>query len=268
MLLGALVGAGVPLEVLQDAVDAVVARAGHAARRAGHPRRLRRHPRATSRSPTRCSTAPGATSAPCSSAARRRGARPRARVFERLAVAEARVHGTTRATCTSTRSARSTRSPTSSACAPGFVHLGRRPRSWSRPSRSARARSSGAHGPLPVPPPAVAELLRGVPSYAGPAARREELCTPTGAALLTTLATAWGPQPAMTAAADRRRRRRPRPRGACQRAAAARRRARQPASDGQRRPAAARDQRRRPRPAGVAVGHRRAARRPAPATPG
>jgi len=49
---------------------------------------------------------------------------------------------------------------------------------------------------MPVPPPAVAELLRGVPSYAGPGTA--ELCTPTGAALLTTLATAWGPQPPMT----------------------------------------------------------------------
>ena len=57
----------------------------------------------------------------------------------------------------------------------------------------------GAHGTLPVPPPAVAELLRGVPSYAGPpGAPSQELCTPTGAALLTTLATAWGPQPSMT----------------------------------------------------------------------
>ena len=60
----------------------------------------------------------------------------------------------------------------------------------------------GAHGTLPVPPPAVAELLRGVPSYAGPpGAPAMELCTPTGAALLVTLATAWGPQPPMTTAA-------------------------------------------------------------------
>jgi uncharacterized protein (TIGR00299 family) protein len=54
----------------------------------------------------------------------------------------------------------------------------------------------GAHGPLPVPPPAVTELLRGVPSYAGPGSG--ELCTPTGAALLTTLATSYGAQPSMT----------------------------------------------------------------------
>ena len=52
---------------------------------------------------------------------------------------------------------------------------------------------------MPVPPPAVAELLRGAPSYAGAAGSPAmELCTPTGAALLTTLATSWGPQPAMT----------------------------------------------------------------------
>lgn len=55
-----------------------------------------------------------------------------------------------------------------------------------------------AHGRLPVPVPAVAELLAGAgaPVAAHPAAM--ELCTPTGAALLVTLATAWGPVPAMT----------------------------------------------------------------------
>jgi uncharacterized protein (TIGR00299 family) protein len=55
-----------------------------------------------------------------------------------------------------------------------------------------------AHGRLPVPAPAVAELLAraGAPLAAHPAQR--ELCTPTGAALLTTLATDWGPPPAGT----------------------------------------------------------------------
>ena len=52
-----------------------------------------------------------------------------------------------------------------------------------------------AHGSLPVPVPAVVELLRGVPSFAGPVAH--EACTPTGAALLRFLADDWGPQPAM-----------------------------------------------------------------------
>jgi uncharacterized protein (TIGR00299 family) protein len=58
---------------------------------------------------------------------------------------------------------------------------------------------TSAHGTLPVPPPAVLALLTGVPSYAGPpGAPATELCTPTGAALLTTVATSYGPQPAMT----------------------------------------------------------------------
>ncbi|MGH3354476.1 MAG: nickel pincer cofactor biosynthesis protein LarC [Nocardioidaceae bacterium] len=52
-----------------------------------------------------------------------------------------------------------------------------------------------AHGALSVPVPAVVELLRGVPTHGGPA--DVELCTPTGAALLVEWVDAWGGQPAM-----------------------------------------------------------------------
>ena len=54
------------------------------------------------------------------------------------------------------------------------------------------------HGVLPVPVPAVLQLLRasGAPSYGGDVAF--ELCTPTGAALVTTLTASYGPMPAMT----------------------------------------------------------------------
>ncbi len=54
----------------------------------------------------------------------------------------------------------------------------------------------GAHGPLPVPAPAVLALLRGVPVLAGPVPH--ESTTPTGAALLATLVSRWGPLPALT----------------------------------------------------------------------
>ncbi len=52
-----------------------------------------------------------------------------------------------------------------------------------------------AHGRLPVPTPAVTQLLQGMPTFAGAVAH--EACTPTGAALLAFLADDWGPQPAM-----------------------------------------------------------------------
>jgi len=52
-----------------------------------------------------------------------------------------------------------------------------------------------AHGALPNPAPAVVELLRGVPTVGRDVA--VELTTPTGAAILAALATAFGPPPAM-----------------------------------------------------------------------
>jgi len=53
-----------------------------------------------------------------------------------------------------------------------------------------------AHGTLPVPAPATLALLRGVPVYSRGVAA--ELVTPTGAALITTLADEFGPMPALT----------------------------------------------------------------------
>lgn len=55
-----------------------------------------------------------------------------------------------------------------------------------------------AHGRLPVPTPAVVELLAAARAPLAHHPARMELCTPTGAALLATLATGWGPPPAGT----------------------------------------------------------------------
>ena len=56
-----------------------------------------------------------------------------------------------------------------------------------------------AHGILPVPAPATAYILNGVPMYGG--AVKGELCTPTGAALLKHFATRFGDMPVMRTAA-------------------------------------------------------------------
>jgi pyridinium-3,5-bisthiocarboxylic acid mononucleotide nickel chelatase len=52
-----------------------------------------------------------------------------------------------------------------------------------------------AHGTYPVPGPATAELLKGVPIYSKDV--EGELVTPTGAAIISTLAEGYGPMPTM-----------------------------------------------------------------------
>jgi pyridinium-3,5-bisthiocarboxylic acid mononucleotide nickel chelatase len=52
------------------------------------------------------------------------------------------------------------------------------------------------HGVMPVPAPATAQLLKGVPL--GASSIKAELTTPTGAAILTTLVQQWIEQPVMT----------------------------------------------------------------------
>ena len=52
-----------------------------------------------------------------------------------------------------------------------------------------------SHGQFPIPPPAVAELLKGVPFYATEI--KGELLTPTGAAIITTVCSDYGPIPEM-----------------------------------------------------------------------
>ena len=56
-----------------------------------------------------------------------------------------------------------------------------------------------AHGVLPVPAPATARLLQGKPTYSNGV--QKELVTPTGAAIVATLCTHFGPQPAMSVSA-------------------------------------------------------------------
>ncbi|MBR6021645.1 MAG: nickel pincer cofactor biosynthesis protein LarC [Kiritimatiellae bacterium] len=57
-----------------------------------------------------------------------------------------------------------------------------------------------AHGVLPVPAPATACLLEGIPAFGDPVLARE-LCTPTGAALLRRFVGRWGAMPPMVASA-------------------------------------------------------------------
>ena len=65
----------------------------------------------------------------------------------------------------------------------------------SSPLRVGTGMTEMAHGRFPIPPPAVAELLKGKPIYAGDL--EGEFVTPTGAAIITAVCEQFGPVPPM-----------------------------------------------------------------------
>src|SRR6266542_723436 len=65
----------------------------------------------------------------------------------------------------------------------------------SSPLRVGCGMTEMAHGRFPIPPPAVAELLKGKPIYAGDL--EGEFVTPTGAAIITTVCDRFAALPAM-----------------------------------------------------------------------
>ncbi|MCW2758836.1 MAG: hypothetical protein JWO46_2582 [Nocardioidaceae bacterium] len=196
MLLGALLGAGVPLDVLQDAVSAVspepVALSVEQVTRNGFAATRCHVAVADSQTHRTWSDVRALLEAADLDPAVRDAALA---TFARLAEAEGAVHGTPADQVHFHEvGALDAIADVVGACA-GVHHLGIDELVVS-PVAVGGGHVATEHGRLSVPVPAVVELLRGVPSYGGPVAL--ELCTPTGAALLVTHASSWGSQPAMT----------------------------------------------------------------------
>jgi uncharacterized protein (TIGR00299 family) protein len=120
-------------------------------------------------------------------------------VFQRLAEAEARVHGTSLEKVHFHEvGAVDSISDIVGACV--ALDLLALEQIWCSPINTGSGTVNTEHGVLPVPAPATAALLNGRPIYArGPAV---ELTTPTGAALATTLAVEFGALPPMRVVAS------------------------------------------------------------------
>ena len=196
MLLGALVDVGVPLEVLQTAVDAVgvepirlvrsdVVRGGIGA--------CKVDVEVTDTAGTRTWSDVRAL---LERAELADGVRARALdVFSRLAAAEASVHRVDPEQVHFHEVGALDAVADIVGAAAGLEHLGLERLTASVVTLGSGS-TRGAHGPLPVPPPAVLALLPGVPVQAGPVAR--EMTTPTGAALLVASVHGFGPLPPMS----------------------------------------------------------------------
>ncbi|REF36583.1 nickel pincer cofactor biosynthesis protein LarC [Thermasporomyces composti] len=201
MLLGALVSAGVPLEVLTEAVDAaapegvevtaaLVTRNGLAATLVSVEGTDSTHER------TWREIRALLEAAELDDRVRERALE----TFRRLAEAEARVHATSPDEVHFHEvGALDAIADVVGVCA-GLAYL-EVDEIYASPVAVGSGYVRTAHGRLPVPVPAVVELLAaaGAPSYAGESdgTPAGELCTPTGAALLATHVTRWGAQPLM-----------------------------------------------------------------------
>ncbi|MGY2002733.1 nickel pincer cofactor biosynthesis protein LarC [Blastococcus sp. SYSU DS1024] len=115
-------------------------------------------------------------------------------VFERLAVAEGRVHRVDPADVHfhEVGALDALADVVGVVAALEHLHLDRLTAS---PVALGSDSARGAHGVVPIPGPAVLELLAGVPVHAGPVPA--ETCTPTGAALLAARVEEWTTLPAL-----------------------------------------------------------------------
>lgn len=116
------------------------------------------------------------------------------RIFTRLAEAEAHVHGLAVGEVHFHEVGAADSIADIVGAAVGFDLLGA-DRIVGSPVPTGMGKIRIAHGECSVPAPATAELLRGIPL--AESATEGELTTPTGAAILATLAAGFGPMPAM-----------------------------------------------------------------------
>ncbi|WP_116449395.1 nickel pincer cofactor biosynthesis protein LarC [Blastococcus litoris] len=198
MLLGALVDAGVPLEVLTTAVAALpveqirlvteqTTRHGLGATRV-HVHAPQSHEHRS------WADVRGLLADADLPAAVRDGALA---VFERLAVAEGRVHRVAADDVHFHEVGALDALADVVGVVAGFEHLGLT-RLAASPVALGSGSARGAHGVVPVPGPAVLELLAGIPVVAGPVPA--EMCTPTGAALVAARVSEWTALPPMRVA--------------------------------------------------------------------
>ncbi len=198
MLLGALLAAGAPEDALRDALASLPVK-GYTlevgtVRRCGlEARRVEVRPDDSVDHPHRHLSDVEAILA--GATLPDRAADTARRVFRRLAEAEARVHGTTPEKVHFHEvGAVDAIVDIVGACS-AVAMLGVE-RIECGPVPTGSGFVEAAHGRLPVPVPAVVELLTGVPTRAS--GEPGEQTTPTGAALVVTLARAFGPVPSMT----------------------------------------------------------------------
>jgi len=197
MLLGALVDAGVPLEVIAAAVAALPVEQVRLETEA-----VTRHGLGATRVHVHAPESPHHRTWPDVrrilaeaelSPAVRDGALA---VFERLAIAEGRVHRIRPDEVHFHEVGALDALADVVGVVAGFDHLGLT-RLTASPVALGSGSARGAHGVIPVPGPAVLELLAGIPVVAG--AVPAEMCTPTGAALVAHLVDEWTALPPMRA---------------------------------------------------------------------
>ena len=196
MTLGALVDAGVPLEILNEAVGSLglpgvkllaqeVKKHGFRATQVTvqhEPEHKHRHLHAIETMIDASRLTPG----------QKETAR---QIFQRLAEAEAKVHGVTVQQVHFHEVGAVDSIADVVGAAVGWDLLGAQ-RLLASPIPTGSGRITIAHGECSIPAPATAELLRGIPLAASDV--QAELTTPTGAAIVATLAEGFGALPAMT----------------------------------------------------------------------